>query len=489
MPNENELTNEEKKMLIDKHHKIVDEFNTYLPNDNKISYDDNNLISRLNDSKEVKYYKTLKEIEQRIKDQKTIYENLSKKFGPIEFKKNILARSFHYGLKTENTKEANEYNEKIYKLYQENPEKVFYQRYKEVLEFDPTILLEIEGDKQKILDFYSKNQRLCHDAFVFLSTMENPSANINPTLRASIQAMAKVVENLSDPLMHYNYDKGDEYFSFPLNMTTEQALIIVNIHPEYLKPENPLKEKFYPKMNSNLQPLTGLRKIKEMGYEFGKDFFLKYKCEKYDPKTKTTKEISIEDGINKINDENIKITKRTDEEIAEMKKINRAIDYEYLNVFKKGFSFNYDEKEYNLEQLIFNNRGSFLERMFRRTSREYKEFVKTLKDYNDPNSKDYLNNERLKEKAQLYFDYKNSKGLSLNDRVGQNRLRFVSAVIRTIDAMENNPEEVTRRINYNLKEDNFIREQVVKEEEVSDDLFINKIEDNNIIINEKNLSI
>ena len=139
MPNENELTNEEKKMLIDKHHKIVDEFNTYLPDDNKISYD-NNLINRLNDPKEVKYYKTLKELEQRIKDQKKIYENLTKKFGPIESKKNILARSFHYGLKTENTKEANEYNEKIYKLYQENPEKVFYQRYKEVLEFDPSIL-------------------------------------------------------------------------------------------------------------------------------------------------------------------------------------------------------------------------------------------------------------------------------------------------------------------------------------------------------------
>ena len=69
MPNENELTNEEKKMLIDKHHKIVDEFNTYLPSDNKISYD-NNLINRLNDPKEVKYYKTLKEFEQRIKDQK-----------------------------------------------------------------------------------------------------------------------------------------------------------------------------------------------------------------------------------------------------------------------------------------------------------------------------------------------------------------------------------------------------------------------------------
>ena len=48
--------------------------------------------------------------------------------------------------------------------------------------------------------------------------MEEPSANINPTLRASIQAMAKVIENISDPLHIDNFRN----LKFPVSAQTEK---------------------------------------------------------------------------------------------------------------------------------------------------------------------------------------------------------------------------------------------------------------------------
>ena len=57
MPDETlELTQEEKNLIIERHKRLVDEFNQYLPDDKKIQYD-KTLNDRLNDPKEIKYYK------------------------------------------------------------------------------------------------------------------------------------------------------------------------------------------------------------------------------------------------------------------------------------------------------------------------------------------------------------------------------------------------------------------------------------------------
>ena len=162
MPVDEVLEQDYKDDLILKHRRLVDEFNKYLPDDKKLSYDEN-LEKRLNDPKEVIYFNTLNEISNRISKQEKIFQNLIKKFGSIPSDKNIMPRSFIYGLKPEDNEKSRKYNEKLYKLYLEDPDKVLYQRYKRILDFDPSILLKIKDDKQKILDFYLENQALCED--------------------------------------------------------------------------------------------------------------------------------------------------------------------------------------------------------------------------------------------------------------------------------------------------------------------------------------
>ena len=62
MPN---LTKEEKDEIIKRHKSLVDEFNKYLPDNQKLSYD-KDLEKRLDDEKEVEYYQILQTIKNRI---------------------------------------------------------------------------------------------------------------------------------------------------------------------------------------------------------------------------------------------------------------------------------------------------------------------------------------------------------------------------------------------------------------------------------------
>ena len=71
------------------------------------------------------------------------------------------------------------------------------------------------------------------------------------------------------------------------------------------------------------------------------------------------------------------------------------------------------------------------------TPKQYKEFIKTFKDYNDPESKDYLNKGKLREKAQAYKDYKLVNGKTIDDLSGTSsaRTQFADDVLETIDEM------------------------------------------------------
>ena len=195
MPNEKiVLKEEEKKQIIEKHKALVDQFNNYLPDELKIKYA-TNLADKLNDEKEVKYYKTLEKIKAHLTRQREIFDELKAK-KPIDPDKNVLPRSIWYGFKTENTPEAKEYNRKLYNEYLEKPEKVFYQRYKKVLEFDPQKLLDCLDDKQKLADFYLENQAIIEDAFVFAASMGAPENKLNPELKSAYSGMVKMVETI-----------------------------------------------------------------------------------------------------------------------------------------------------------------------------------------------------------------------------------------------------------------------------------------------------
>ena len=478
MPNKISLTQEEKNAIIIRHRELVDEFNKYLPDDNKIPYD-NDLENKLEDEAEVKYYKTLQAIGDRERKQKEIYQKLIEDYGDMPQERLSLARTFQSALKTENTEQAKEYNENLYREYQSDPDKVFYKRYKEVLEFNPQKLLNALDDKQKLADFYLENQTVCDDAFVYDSAISNKYFDINKDLQKSASGMSKTIESLNIAKKVCDADMVD-YFSFP-KMTSEQYNMVMAGNPsKYMTKGAPLQ----PKFNQFVAPAkpeevkAEFQAIKNHGLMLGKGFFLRYKALEHDDKTNTTKEIPIEDAVkNYKSNGNITIEERSRNEIFNLRRINDTYDREYMNIWQEKFAKNYKDKPFDFDEIKEANKGGTFERLFNRTSKEYQEFIRTLGEYNNPESPNYMNKELLKETAQAYFDYKTERGISFNriDKTGQDRLMLVSAVIQTINDMDNNEKEVSAKINNAIYEIDPARKQFLRENDLDDNLLNNEI--------------
>lgn len=487
------LTKAEKNNIINKHKALVDELNVYLPDEFKIKYN-NDLEAILEDEKQVRYYKLVNSLNERAQKQKDIYREYIKN-NPIPDKKKILPRTIWSGLKTENTDMAKEYNKKYLDEYRKNPEKIFYQRYKRVLEFNPKMILNIIDDKQKLVEFYYNNQELCDDAFVFNPSMSDQNAKINPLLKEASAGMIRIVESFAYPMIVAKTDMGCGAFIFP-KLTQEQAAIIVDAHPIYMDKESPLRSSF----SEALDP-SGVDKIKntfktitDYGYRLEPGIAVKYQALKHNPKTNNDVEINLDDGIKSLkNDGNICVRERQPEEIEEIMMINNAHETAFLNVWQNFFSKNYDEKTFNFEEIKYANRGGFFERAFNRTSPEYKAFIQAFKEFNDPESSNYLNKELLKQTAEDYFDHKTERGISFSklDDTSKSRLKLVSSVIKTINDMEDK-DTVEKEIKNNLKElIPVVRKQFLNENDIKDNTIVEEINnDNNIIIsNEKSIDL
>ena len=491
--NVSQLTKVEKNNIINKHKALVDELNAYLPDEQKIEYN-SNLEALLDDEKVAGYCKTVSELDERMRKQKEIYTDYIKD-NPIPQKNSYLPRTIWMGLKTENTDIAKEYNKKYLDEYRKNPEKIFYQRYKKVLEFNPKRILDIIDDKEKLVEFYKNNQELCEDAFCFSSALSNPAIKLNPELKRAKPCMVKLVETFAYPMVVAKAEMDAGAFVFP-KLTQEQAAIIVNTNPNLMKSESPLRAG----LSDALDP-GGVNKIKntfktitDHGYKLEPGVAVKYQALQFNPNTNTEAEINLEDGIKNLkNDGNICVRERQPEEIDEIMKINNANEKAYLSVWQKRFSRNYNEKTFDLESIKNANKGGFFERTFKRTSVEYRTFIQTLQDFNNPESQNYLNKELLKKTAEDYFDYKTEQGISFNklDETSKGRLKLVSSVIKTINDMDNDPEAVNKEIENDLNEIPIVREQFLNENDIEEKNVIdNNIEfDNNIIINEKSMDL
>lgn len=486
MPNEKiEITKQEKESIIQRHKLLVDEFNSYLPKDKQLSYDDK-LEEKLEDPAVVKYYLTLRDLRAKLETQRDIQTELSAKY-PIPDKKLTLPRTFVYGLNPAGNDVSKMYNDKLYKSYQEDPEKVFYQRVHKVLSFNPQKLYDIIDDKQKLVEFYLENQELCEDAYAILSIVTNADVKVNPALRENISKISKGFEILAYPANLAKMECGAKNLVFP-ELTKEQAEIIMEKNPTFLLEGAPYKLQFnnlLTEFDEQKATKEYLEKFVNAGLKFEDGFFTKYKAQQLLPGATQPVEISLEAGLDSINgvkplDGQISIVPREPNEVYEMNKVNDTFNREYLKIWQKNFSKNYDNKSFNLDGLIDKNKGNFVERWLGKTSPEYTAFVEALRDFNDPKSPNYLNKELLKQRGNAYIDHKAEQGKSLDrmDATGRERVIFVSAVIQTIDQMEYNKEGVTAQINNILKPSNVVRELYLDPKLVEDNTIENYMDQN-----------
>ena len=451
------LTDKEKEQLKTAYINRIGEFNRYLPESNKLVFNAEEFNAKLNDPSEVEQYRKGIERLERLNKQSKIYSELSQRYGTPPAGRHYFNRNFHYSFKTEDTSEAKEYNARIYREYCQNPEKVLYERTKRLLNFNMKPFIDKLDDEKALIDFYDNNQEMCEDAFVFSAFMNHDAKQwITPQLNNAINCIKKPLESLNEcQKLAFAAAGKDEYLTLP-KLTPEQASLILAGNPSYLSDEGnrALKNHIMNAIGKGEgveQASDYYDKFRQAGWRLDKDFFVTHVAEEINPETGEVTEVSFDQAFE--NRPNVVLRERTADEIWHIKNISKEYEREYLGIWQNRFAQR-TGKPFDLNAIEKGCAGGRLERLFNRTSKQYKEFIKTFKDYNDPESKDYLNKGKLREKAQAYKDYKLVNGKTIDDLSGTSsaRTQFADDVLETLDDMEHNEAAIRSDIEANVYE-------------------------------------
>ena len=463
--NENILTEQEKLKLITEHNRYIDDFNSHLPDNLKIPRDDEAFMQRLNDPEEVARYKRSLYREEKLRKQTDIYAKLEAKYGKAPENRNYLNRNIKFAFKTDGTDESNEYNEKLYKGYVENPEKLLHNKLKNIMEADPQQFYDAIDDKGKLCDFYDFNQEVVEDAFVIKTVLKDDALNwVNPQFKNAINSMTKPIESLGLAQREAYASVGSAYLTMP-KITTEQAVILSASGPQYtgndadMAVRNTIMNAMW-KDPSVEQPKDYYDKLTQQGMNLNKDFFISHAGLERQADG-SYKEVSFDEPLNHPNDANLSIQKRTKDEIWHLKNISKEYEREYLSLWQKKYE-NVSGEGFNFARIKENNKGNIFERTFRRTSREYKEFIKQFENFNNPESKDYLNRDKLREKADAYEQHKIAQGRTYEqmDTTSKGRMDLVHNVKETLNYMDKADDVVRNKIENKLYADEENRKSI-----------------------------
>ena len=486
MPNVNEepkykpFSKEEKEQIIARHHQIVDELNKHLPYGQKLMYNEN-LAKELDKPENIALYRIGQQVHEKQLQQKAILTQMEGKYGK-RTESNCMSRSLQYVFDTSGTKEAQKYNERIYRDYMQDPGKVAYQRYQKILNFNPREAFDTHNDKVKLAEYYLKTYPLCEEAFVFHSVVEN--GNPTSAMKEAITSMKKPLEVLSYPKNIVNTAYDLDHFAFP-DMTPQQVqLYYDDAHQDIMN----LSPTVNAKLNGVLEeavmdkPWQYYGKLQRHDVPLESGTFLNNKpVEKIENNGQVTYKEVIYDKLLTSKQGQVVLQQRSEEEKFQIRCMNKSFVKQYTNWWGKEFQeIRGEQGNFNLEQIEKRHRGGFFERyIWHSTSNEYKEMIQAMKDFHDPKSEHFGDRTHLKGKAKGYIDRKMLRqGYATVDQMkGTSKIRTQLA----LDIIEACDEEV----DFDKIENDWYKENEIQEVEKEQAVSAKEVEDQPLIEDEK----
>lgn len=454
------ISEKEQKEILARHHELVDKMNATLGG--ALKYDDAAILKRLQDPKEVKMYRMAQQIKRDNDLRQKKFAELEKKFGPNQLHDNRMSRTIARCLKTEDTLVAKRYNERLYQDYITRPERVVFHEYNKIFNFNPQELYDCGEDPAKLVEFYKNHTALCENGFNIIATMVEPI--VDSKVVNSMHSMKKLVEGLNDPGNMAKMAASIDYFAIP-PISEEQALQLVTGANETLRDPSEsltlLINNRLPKEEDYCTAHEMLERFKRIGVNINdKNFYVKYKAVQIDPDTRAKTEVSFDEYFKrqswKSNDlePNVTLEMRDANEAFSLRCITNEVKREYCSEFEKRMALKIGQINYNVQEIENRNKGGIWERYIRHsTSRQYKEFIAAMKDYNNPESPNYLNKVHLRGKANAYLVHKADQGYrGLQDMKGTSLSRSTLAmnVIQVLDGMENDEDAIFNGIEQKL---------------------------------------
>ena len=429
------FTKEEIKSILDKHKALVEDMNKYLPEGQKLSVD-KDLEKKLQDPKLARMYRLGTEIKESTIKQKEIYEGLRKKYGE---EKKIEGFYIFDSFRTGNSEEDKIYNEQLFRNYKDNPEKFAYEQFNKVCNTSGKELYDLGNDPIKQAEYYLNNRAKCDAASSIKSAIssEKNEGLFTDTYKKYANSIGSVAKLINQPKHACKkYDSLDK-LAFP-QLTEKQAEALddvsygfnINKNEEIY---NGIKNAKYHWDDAEKSPNEKMDMIKEKtGVDLSNNEKLISDKIFYNDKGEV---MDVNEMFNKYldNEKFGKAESITDpNEKGDISYITNNFKNAYMNNWKKSFNqkCGIQGNKIDVKNIEEKNKGSFLNRLFRRESKEYKGMMDAFKDYNNPKSKNYMNKDYLNEKTQAYVDHKNAKGKELTggDKI---RMDFAKNILDT----------------------------------------------------------
>ena len=479
MPNFKPLTQEEKDQIVKQHEKQMQEINAFFTKGGLAPLDATEqrklLEERMNDENMVARYRLSQEIAELDKQYTKAYKDIIGEFKlPTN---NYLSRSIKFLLKIDGSEESKNYNRGLLETYTKHPEEFTYKRINNLMNFDPKELIEIGNDKVKLMEFYKNNMALCMEANEFGDAMNQKALGITKKLDAAKESFKVLVQKINYGSTVSGESNSLTFFSLPKLSDDKNKLIYNHIRNVFPGKEEMEARRVYEgyQRDKNNESLGGIiDKLKAKGLTFDLYPFLKYKAIETDPETGKTKEVSLLDFAE--GKPNVTAVRRTGREIDELNYVSNKFAIKYSNEFQKRLGDRLG-KAYNIFNVQKEMNGGFFDRIFRRPSPEFKDFMQRLADFTNPEKEGFLDKEGLKESIEKYA--RHTRNNPVNNAMRELRENLVHEVDQTLAWMDAGSTQIAKDINkeiYKVIPDDFskVKALAVDEAEVDDMKLVEK---------------
>ncbi|MBE6134042.1 MAG: hypothetical protein E7178_05180 [Erysipelotrichaceae bacterium] len=412
------LTKSEKQVIIKRHHELVDKMNEKLPDELKLQYDDNGLKEKFADPSEVVAYRASLGINAKKMMQDATLQQLKAKH-PSNFE--------NYGFKieryfrTDNTKEAREFNEKLYTNYIADPDAFMNMAFSSLVCFNPMEIYECEDDKGKLAEYYYNHFEECENAMALSNYLSN-NPNIAESIKAKKTSILAITNALKYPVEMCKNITNADYLACP-ELSKEQAEKF-NLNDQ-LEFTDIVNQKIKDAVDGgDIAPTEyydslGIGEIIEEGNYYALALEIEFTKSVQVGDTTSTTAVSPSEFINNKGHEaagvEYEVVHHPRGNLNDHEFALDAVSTVSQEKFFEEFGSRLNEKlgisgSYSAKKIEDKYKGNIFERLGGTTSEQYKALRDAIKDFSDPNSPHFMNYSYMKEKAEAYIAHKEDQG-------------------------------------------------------------------------------
>lgn len=416
--NQISLTEREKQSIIKRHHELVDKMNEKLPNELKLQYDDNGLKEKFNDPSEVIAYRASLEINAKKMMQDATLQELKGKY-PSNF--NNYGFKIERYFRTDNTKEAREFNEKLYENYIADPDAFMNNAFSSLVCFNPLGIYDCEDDKGKLAEYYYNHLQECENAMALSNYLSN-NPNLTESIKAKKSSILAITNALKYPVEMCKNINNVDYLACPelskeqakkfnLNDQLEFTDIVNQKIKETVDGEDLAPTEYYDSL--------GIGEIIQESNYYALALEIEFTKSIQVGNESSTTTVSPSEFINNKGHEPqgvaYEVVHHPRPDLADHEFALDAVSTVSQEKFFEEFGSRLNEKlgisgSYSAKKIEDKYKGNVFERLGGTTSDEYKALRDAIKGFSDPNSPYFMNYSHMQEKAEAYIAHKESQG-------------------------------------------------------------------------------